>query len=121
MTVPKDPLQSETTEVYVIVGSSGDYSTLQVWVAGVYDDKNTAVREAENMKSLDRANWVLWKAWNSDFNDRHRKIGKKWNYATRAADILELGMTAEPPIGGDDTDYTVACVPMNTLGRWNYA
>lgn len=112
---------TKTTEVYIIIGSSGEYSSHEVWVAGVYDDKDTAVREAENMKVSDRSNLFLWKEWDKDFAERHKKAGKKRNYVTWAADMLELGMPPEPSRGGDDTDYTVACVPMNTSGRWDYA
>lgn len=77
--------------VYVILGWEGEYSDREVWVAGVFTDLESAKATAEAQKQADRQKYAAWVA----------------------AD--EYGV---PP--ADDSEYTVVCVPLNQLGKWDY-
>lgn len=108
--------------VYVVIGYAGEWSSLRVWVAGVYTDKATAIMTAEQQKATDRSDYVRWMNWISEFGRRMCAANERVElHEARKAQIERLGMAPEPPIGGDDTEYTVACVPLNTPGVWDYA
>ena len=118
----------KTPEVYVVIGYQGEWSSLCVWVSGVYSDKSVAVERVEAQKRADRSNYVTWKAWNVEFYERGKAKGLPWDYKvcswgdmTRSDAGVSLGIGPEPPVGGDDIEYTVATVPMNTWGQWDYA
>jgi hypothetical protein len=108
-------------DVYVVMGSTGEYSSHIAWVAGVYDNKRTAIEEAEALKAADRSNWVIWCAWSQDRLKYYVRAGKRFNYPTRTEDAMKLGVPLEPPVGDPDSEYTVVSVPLNTRGRWDYA
>lgn len=110
-----------TLKVYVVIGTEGEYSDRHVWVAGVFADKARAIAMAEAAKLTDRDNYIRWREWTAEFAERLKASGEKYLFDQRAALAHRLGMSSEPVTGAPDADYTVATVPMDTWGRWDYA
>ena len=108
-------------EVYVVIGTEGEYSDRQVWVAGVFDTKSEAVAMADDHKRTDRDDYIKWRKWVAEFGAKLNASNEKYTIKQRAAIAARLGMPPEPPTGAIDADYTVATVPMNAWGRWDYA
>lgn len=114
--------------VYVLIGHEGEWSSLIVWVAGVFTDEATARNVAEEMKIQDRSNHVIWLAWLKRFWSAGDERGLKWDsrgmtwagLGTRAEAVAALGIGVEPPTGKTDSEYFVAPVPLDERGRWDY-
>lgn len=111
--------------VYVFIGSSGEFSSLNVWVAGVYDDKAAAITAAEEQLAEDRVNCLVWAAWAAKFHVGCRISESVLGLLTQGSqerrdEAIALGLPPEPPMGDNESDYTVACVPMNQRGVWSY-
>jgi hypothetical protein len=115
--------------VYVVIGYQGEWSSLQVWVAGAFTDKDAAITQVEAQKRQDRAHWAIWCEWSKEFGRRiaARKDVVWWpptasfKGMSREDSTKLVDMYPEPPHGGDETEYTVAVVPLNQMGRWDYA
>jgi hypothetical protein len=114
-----------TEEVHIVVGSSGDYSERAVWVAGVFTDRDEAVKAAQQQTMEDRANQTIWQAWSDELMRRGKAAGAKWDPRRmsfgdkdRATTAADLGMPPEPPYGNSESDHTVVTVPLNQCGKW---
>ncbi len=99
-------------EVYVVIGTSGEYSGREVWVAGAYTDKDAAVQMAEKQKEEDRANWAIWSAWSREFGKRLKEAGHSGGFVgfvgtswreERAKAVIDVAMPDEPPSGNHDS------------------
>ncbi len=116
------------TDVHVLIGHEGEWSSLIVWVAGVFTNEKTAREVAEDMKRRDRANHVTWDAWNKEFWAQGHARGLTWDshtqswagLGTRSEAAVAIGLSVEPERGTTDSEYFVSCVPLDTCGRWDY-
>jgi len=123
-----------TPFVYVVIGSSGEYSDRSEWVAGVFTDKSEAIRIASEKLKTSKENQVLHDAWcrRREAFIRGNGLEQCWDKETRSLvwkdysgafvswDEQEAIMAAscgESPKGDFADDYTVVEAGLDTWGR----
>jgi hypothetical protein len=87
--------------VWVVAAERGEYSDRSVWIAGVFGDRETAVKMAESKLHESRAATALFDLW-------CQRMMK-----------LPIDERGDPPAAGEADDFTVVEVPMNQWGEYS--
>ena len=110
--------------VFVVICSSGEYSDRVEWVAGVYTDKEEAIRITTEMMSVSKAADVEYDLWCRKQSAIFRRFNngrpQHWNEPITAEvqSVIDAEIGREPPKGGSIDDYYITEAPLDQWGRW---
>lgn len=106
-------------EVWVIVCSQGEYSGRYEWVAGVYTDRDEAVRIAEERLRAAKAAEVLHSAWSRASAAVQRQFPFTLMFSAHPQYQAWRELNPPPPASEFDDVTVYGPISLNTWGRFD--